>query len=112
MSIFLRTDDPRALLSVLGGLIASRAIVAWRSDRYGNYFHDGPHAQQAFFHPVPLGDGLRLNLHFIDKGCDRHACFAAFHGAMIAAVLQHCADRLFDIHVSRAPAYGDEPFGS
>lgn len=113
MSIFLRTDDPRALVSAFDGLLASKVVKAWIIDRYGNYFHDVPHWHDAaFFHPLTLGDGLRLNLHFIDKRCDRRSCFSAFHGTMVETMLHHCADRFFDIHVSREPAYGDEPFAA
>ena len=113
MSIFLRTDDPRALVSTFDGLIASKGVKVWRNDRYGNYFHDAPPWHlAAFFNPVTLGDGLRLNLHFIDKGCDRRSCFAAFHGAMVEAMLDHCAGSFFDVHVSREPAFGDETFAA
>ena len=111
MSIFLRTDDPRALVSALDGLIASKAGRGWLIDRYGNYFLDVPHWHDAaFLNPVTLPDGLRLNLHFIDKNCDRRACFAAFHAAMVETVLGHCGDLVADLHLSRAPAYGDELF--
>lgn len=111
MSIFLRTGDPQALAARFNGLIAAREISAWTVDRFGNYFHDVPHWHYAaFFNPVILGDGLRLNLHFIDKSCDRRFCFAELHGAMLQALLQHCGDRFHDAHVSRGPDYGDEPF--
>ena len=57
-----------------------------------------------------LGDGLRLNLHFIDKGCDRRFCFAELHGAMLRAVIQHASGHVLDLHVTRGPDHGDESF--
>lgn len=111
MSIFLRTADPHALLRALNALVSARGIAEWTTDRFGNFFHDVPHWHvAAFFNPVVLGDGLRLNLHFIDKSCDRRFCFAELHGAMLRAALQHCSDGFYDASVSREPDYGDEPF--
>lgn len=111
MSIFLRTGDPRALASAFDGLIAAREIRAWQVDRYGNYFLDAqPWHRATFFHPATLGDGLRLNLHFIDKGCDKPAGYAAMHAAMVEAMLHRCGGLFHDMHLSPAPAYGDEQF--
>lgn len=111
MSIFLRTDDPRALVSAFDGLIAAKEVRAWQIDRYGNYFLDvQPWHEATFFHPSTLGDGLRLNLHFIDKNCDKAAGFAAMHAAMVDAMLHRCGALFHDIHLSRGPAYGDEVF--
>ena len=112
MSIFLRGDDPHALVARFNGLVVAREVAAWTTGRFGNDFHDVPkRPYAAFFAPVALGDGLRLDLHFIDKACDRRSCFAELHGAALQALLQHCTDGFFDAHVSREPDHGDEPFG-